>query len=64
MEDRVTVSFDFKLSKNYNSVGGQISYSSDIGPEEDRETAYQRVKDFALEKIGDLQVLARKALNL
>ena len=61
--DRESVSLEFKLSKNYNSVGGSVSFSSDIRDGESTEELYQRILKEVEEKVDRLIDKARKTLS-
>lgn len=49
--DRIRVSIDFKLSKNYNSVGGSMSYESSSKGEETPDDLFNRVYNFTNDKV-------------
>ena len=42
-EDRISISLDFKLSKNYQTIGGQVGFSSDRKEDETKEDHFKRV---------------------
>lgn len=42
-QDRMNVSLDFKLSKNYNSIGGQVGFASSRKDKETDEEFFNRV---------------------
>ena len=62
--DRESVSLEFKLSKNYNSVGGSVSFSSDRRDGESNEELYKRILLEVEEKVDRLMDKARKVLSL
>ena len=61
--DRESVSLEFKFSKNYNSVGGSVSFSSDRRDGESTEELYQRILTEVEEKVDRLIDKARKTLS-
>ena len=61
---RESVSLEFKLSKNYNSVGGSVSFSSDRRDGESNEELYKRILLEVEEKVDRLMDKARKVLSL
>lgn len=62
--DRESVSLEFKLSKNYNSAGGSISFSSDRKEGETNEELFLRVYSECEDKINRLLPKAREVLGL
>ena len=62
--DRQSVSLEFKLSKNYNSAGGSISFSSDKRDGESNEELYQRVYKEVEDKIDRLLPKAESVLGM
>ncbi len=62
--DRQSVSLEFKLSKNYNSAGGSVSFSSDRKDGESNEELYQRILKEVEEKVDRLTDKARKVLSI
>jgi len=61
--DRQSVSLEFKLSKNYNSVGGSVSFSSDRKEGEDDEQLFKRVYDNVNGKVDRLIAKAEGVLG-
>ena len=61
--DRQSVSLDFKLSKNYNSVGGSVGFSSDRKEGETDEELYNRVYSICERRFDELVDQARKLLG-
>ena len=61
--DRESVTLEFKLSKNYNSVGGSVSFSSDKRDGEDNEALYQRLYKEVEDKIDRLISKAKSVLD-
>jgi hypothetical protein len=61
--DRQSVSIEFKLSKNYNSVGGSVSFASDRKDGEGEEELFQRVYNNVDEKVQRLINKAEKVLG-
>jgi len=51
MDDRIRVTIDFKLSKNYNSIGGSMSYESSQKPDEDVDQLNDRVYNYVNDKV-------------
>jgi len=41
--DRFSVSLDFKISKNYNSIGGSVSYCSSQKENESTDELFLRI---------------------
>jgi hypothetical protein len=61
--DRQSVSIEFKLSKNYNSVGGSVSFSSDRKDGESDEELFSRIYSNVDEKVQRLINKAEKVLG-
>jgi hypothetical protein len=62
--DRESVSLEFKLSKNYNSAGGSISFSSDRKEGETDEELFQRVYAECEDKVNRLLPKAHQVLGI
>ena len=63
-EDRKSVTVEFKFSKNYNSVGGAVSYSSSKRPDETTNDLFNRIYAEADSDIDALLVNAKKLLGM
>jgi len=63
-EDRKSVTVEFKFSKNYNSVGGAVSYSSSKRPDETTNDLFNRIYSEADSDIDALLVSAKKLLGM
>lgn len=60
--EQITVSLDFKLSKNFNSKGGAVSYTTNIQPQEGVREAYNRAYDLVDRKLAELEGKATREL--
>lgn len=58
--DSFKVSIDFKLSRNYQSLGGSVTYKSDVKNGESLDEAFKRVYDEANTRI---EVILNDASN-
>ena len=63
MEDRKSVTIEFKISKNYNSIGGSVGYSSDRKPGETLDECFERVFKEADKNSDILFDKAQRILN-
>ena len=61
--DRQTVSLEFKLSKNYNSFGAAVGFSSDRKDGETDEEFFQRVLNHVDREFDVLYKKADKLLG-
>jgi len=61
--DRQSVSIEFKLSKNYNSVGGSVSFSSDRRDGESDDELFERVYSNADTRVQRLINKAEEVLG-
>ena len=61
--DRESVTLEFKFSKNYNSVGAAISFSSDRKEGEDNDQLFNRVYKEAEVRFDQLVSKAEKVLG-
>ncbi len=58
-----SVSMDFKISANFQSIGGNVTFGRDAKPKETREQLAKDVEYFTEKQLRKLMQLADKTLN-
>lgn len=56
------LSLNFKLSKNFNSIGGEIKYGREAKPNETKEQLFKDVENTVIKKLNETMQIADKLL--